>query len=77
MDGWVGDLGITLLGLNMSIIDLLWSREIGIVSGSRLESASNLHFSEDKKTDDTLISTRLDDLLKQEINFNIEQISKG
>ena len=57
MDGWVGDLEITLLGLNMSIIDLLWSREIGIVSGSRLKSASNLHFSEDKKTDDTLIST--------------------
>ena len=57
MDEWVGDLGITLLGLNMSIIDLLWSQEIGIVSGSRLEGASNLHFSEDKKTDDTLIST--------------------
>ena len=49
----MGDLGITLLGLNMGIMDLLWSREIGIVSGSRLKSASNVHFSEDKKTDDT------------------------
>ena len=58
-------------------MDLLGSREMGSVSGSRLKSASKLHFSEDKKTDDTLISTRLDDLLKQEKNFNIEQISKG
>ena len=49
MDGWVGDLGITLLGLNMSIMDLLWSREMGNVSGSRLKSAFNLHFSGDKK----------------------------